>query len=424
MTVHETEDLLVLVLLQLIIIIPAARLAGNAARSIGQPRAVGEIVAGLMLGPSLFGYFFPDLSAALFTQAAATPMQVLSQIGLILLMFQIGCDFEFSHLRQARNRRVVVLVTLASVCAPLATGFALGWLSAPHLAPGMDPLIYSLFVSVALAITALPILGRILKEYGLTRHETGVVAIAAAAANDVCGWVLLAAVAALATSGLSLTALGWQVAGIALLCLVLARIGDPLVSRVLARSPVRDGQVPLSVMALVFSLVFACGIATQKLGIFTIFGGFLAGILFHRHVDFVKAWQNQIGKFVLVFFLPIFFTFTGLRTNVLGLTTAADWMWCAAILACAILAKIVPVYLAARAGGFSTADASVLGVLMNTRALMELIVLNVGYSLGFIPQNVFTMLVLMAVVTTVMTGPLLRLLLPQAGVSVRKLVDA
>lgn len=424
MTVHQTEELLVAVLLQLIVIIPAARLAGNLARSIGQPRAVGEIVAGLMLGPSLFGYFWPDLSAGLFTPAAAPVMQSLSQIGLLLLMFQIGADFEFGHLKATRNRRATMLVTLASVAAPLVTGFAVGQLSHPHLAPATDRLVYSLFVSVALAITALPILGRILKEYNLTRSEVGVVAISAAAANDVCGWVLLATVAAIATSGLSLAALAGQVAGIAMLAGVLALAGAPLVRAVLARHPADDGQVPLSVMALVLTLVFACGIATQKLGIFTIFGGFLAGILFHRHVDFVRAWQNQIGKFVLVFFLPIFFTFTGLRTNVLGLTSAADWMWCLLILAAAVLAKVVPVYFAARAGGFSPADGSVLGVLMNTRALMELIVLNVGYSMGFIPQNVFTMLVLMAVATTIMTGPLLRVLLPRTGIPIGKLVDA
>ena len=162
MTVHETEELLVSVLLQLIVIIPIAQLAGNAARRIGQPRAVGEIVAGLMLGPSLFGFLLPDLSAALFTPATVAPMQTLSQIGLLLLMFQIGCDFDFGHLRQTRNRRAFLLVTVASVLTPLAAGFAIGQLSQPYLAPEIDRLVYSLFVSVALAITALPILGRIL----------------------------------------------------------------------------------------------------------------------------------------------------------------------------------------------------------------------------------------------------------------------
>jgi Kef-type K+ transport system membrane component KefB len=161
--------------------------------------------------------------------------------------------------------------------------------------------------------------------------------------------------------------------------------------------------------------VFATSICTYKLGIFAIFGGFLAGLLFHRDRQFVDAWRNQVGKFVLVFFLPVFFTYTGLRTNVLGLTSGSDWEWLSLVLAAAILGKVIPVYVASRLAGFNSRESTILGSLMNTRALMELIVLNIGFDLGFIPQNVFTMLVIMAVVTTVMTGPLLRMLLPRAG---------
>jgi Kef-type K+ transport system membrane component KefB len=424
LTVHQSEDLLVSVLLQLILIVLAARLAGNLARRVGQPRAVGEIVAGLMLGPSLFGYFMPELSASLFTSQASVPMQVLSQIGLILLMFQIGCEFEFGHLKEARNRRAVSLISLASIIAPLLAGFFTGWLSHAYLAAGTDRLIYSLFIATAFAITAVPILGRILREYGLTRHEIGVVAISAAAGNDVVGWVLLAAVASMASAGLSALSLAFQLGGLALFGAALWFGGARLVNLMLKRLPVEHGSVPLSAMALTLAAIFACGIATQKLGIFTIFGGFVLGLLFHRHHDFVDAWRRQVGQFVLVFFLPIFFTYTGLRTNVLGLVTAQDWLWCAVIFAGAVLSKIAPVYFAAKSAGFSPPESRVLGVLMNTRALMELIVLNVGFSLGFIPRNVFTMLVLMAIGTTVMTGPLLRLLLPRAGIKVGHLQEA
>ena len=424
LTVHQSEDLLVSVLTQLIVIILAARLAGSAARRIGQPRAVGEIVAGLMLGPSLFGYFLPGVSADLFTSEAGAPMQVLSQIGLILLMFQIGCDFEFGHLKSARNRRAVWLISIASIAAPLLTGFLTGWLSHGFLAPGINRLIYSLFVSIAFSITAVPILGRILREYDLTRSEIGVVAISAAAGNDVVGWVLLAVVAALASAGLSAASVAIQLGGLAAFGLALWFGGTRLVSLLMGRLPVSGGQVPLSAMAVILASIFACGIATQKLGIFTIFGGFALGLLFHSHMEFVEAWRRLVGQFVLVFFLPVFFTYTGLRTNVLGLATMQDWLWCAAIFAGAVLSKIVPVYFAAKASGFDAPQSRILGVLMNTRALMELIVLNVGFSLGFIPQNVFTMLVLMAVGTTIMTGPLLRILLPRAGISVGKLIEA
>jgi Kef-type K+ transport system membrane component KefB len=423
-TVHQSEDLLVSVMTQLIVIVLAARLAGNAAQRVGQPRAVGEIVAGLLLGPSLFGHFWPELSAQLFTREAGIPMQVLSQIGLILLMFQIGSDFEFGHLRAARNRRAVLSVSLVSIAVPLVTGFATGWFSHGFLAPGIDRLIYSLFVAIAFAITAVPILGRILREYGLTRHEIGVVAISAAAANDVVGWVLLAAVAALASAGLSGMGLALQLGGLGLFGAGLWLIGGPLVTRLMDRMPVRDGAVPLSLMAIVLAAIFASGIVTQKLGIFTIFGGFALGLLFHKHADFVDAWRRQAGQFVLVFFLPIFFTYTGLRTNVLGLVTLQDWIWCMVIFVGAVLSKIVPVHFAARASGIDAPQSRILGVLMNTRALMELIVLNVGYSLGFLPQSVFTMLVLMAVGTTVMTGPLLRVLLPRAGLKVERLSES
>jgi Kef-type K+ transport system membrane component KefB len=423
LTVHQTEDLLVSVLIQLIVIVLAAQLAGKAARRLGQPQAVGEIVAGLMLGPSLLGYFLPDLSHALFTPEAGVPMQVLSQIGLILLMFQIGYDFDFGHLNEAKNRRATVLVAVASIAAPLATGFAAGWFSQPILAPGIDRLIYALFVSIALAITAVPILGRILAEYGLTRHEVGVISISAAAANDVTGWVLLAVVAAMASASLSLPSVALQLAGLALMAAVLRFAVQPVIDRYLAAAADGDPLPPI-LMALVLAGIFLCGIVTQKLGIFTIFGGFLFGLLFHRHERFVEAWRQKAGQFVLVFFLPVFFTYTGLRTNVLGLVSAQDWIWCGVLFAAAVGAKIIPVYFAARAGGLDRPQSRIVAVLMNTRALMELIVLNVGFSLGFIPQNVFTMLVLMAIGTTVMTGPLLRLLLPHAGLMPKARIDA
>ncbi len=422
--VHQTEEIVVAVLFQLIVIVLAARVAGNAAVAVRQPRAVGEILAGLMLGPSLFGALAPDLSAALFTSIAATPMLVLSQIGLILLMFQIGSDFEFAHLKGDTNRKAVVLVTIFSITVPLIAGFAMGRLSAPHLADGIAPLSYSLFTAIALAITAVPILGRILREYQMTKTPIGVIAISAAAGNDVVGWVLLAAVAAFASAAGSLTAIGGQIAGLAALIAAFWFAGRPLVEFLLRKFPLDNGEVPAVLMVIVLALIFAAGIATQKLGIFTIFGGFLLGLLFHPHHAFVEAWRRQIGQFVLVFFLPVFFTYTGLRTNVLGLDSASDWAWCAGFFFVSVAAKIGPVYLAGRLAGLSRADARIVGVLMNTRALMELIVLNIGLSLGYIPQDVFTMLVIMAIGTTVMTGPLLQVLLKRAGKPVGALVDA
>lgn len=422
-SVHATEALLFSILVQLIIMIGAARAMHLVFRRLGQPGVVGEIVAGLMLGPSLLGAVFPDVSVALFGATAAQPIVILSQIGLILLMFQIGSEFEFGHLKTPRNRKGVLWITVASVSVPFGLGLGIGVVSQPVLAPAIDPVTYSLFIGVALAITAVPILGRILREFGLERDSMGVVCISAAAANDVIGWVMLAAISSYAVASFSAGALGLQIGGLVAFGLALWFVGRPLADGLIKRWPIVDDRVPPTLMAIVIGLTFALGIVTYKLHIFAIFGGFACGLLFHKHAAFVGAWRSQVGQFVLVFFLPIFFTFTGLRTNVLGLGLE-DMGWLALILAAAILGKVIPVWIAARASGFTGPQALVMGSLMNTRALMELIVLNIGYDLGFLPQDVFTMLVIMAVVTTVMTGPLLVWLLPKTGHGVARRVEA
>jgi Kef-type K+ transport system membrane component KefB len=423
-SVHATENLLFITMLQLIVMIAAARMGNRLLRALGQPGVVGEIVAGLVLGPSLFGHFFPAAAVFVFGATPSMPITIISQIGLVLLMFQIGTDFEFGHLSRPRNRNGTIGIAVASVAVPFALGFAIGEMSAPYLAPRIDSLTYSLFFGVGLAITAVPILGRILREFDLTHTEIGVVAISAAAVNDVIGWVMLAGISAYASARFSAGGIGVQVGGIALLLLLAWYVLRPLVKRLLAAMPIVNGQLPPNLMTIVVCLAFAAGICTYKLGIFAIFGGFLAGLLFHRDRRFVEAWRNQVGKFVMVFFLPVFFTYTGLRTNVLGLVSGSDWEWLSVVLAAAILGKVVPVYLASRLAGFNSRESTILGSLMNTRALMELIVLNIGLDLGFIPQNVFTMLVIMAVVTTVMTGPLLRVLLPRAGYVIPAGVEA
>jgi Kef-type K+ transport system membrane component KefB len=414
-SINQAENLLFMTLLQLIVMVGAARYMHTVFRRMGQPGVIGEIFAGLLLGPSLIGHFFPQTSLAVFGTHASAPITIISQIGLIFLMFQIGMDFEFGHLGAPRNRRAAIAVTIFSVSVPLLAGILLGRLSAPILAPGTDWVRYSLFLGLGMAITAVPILGRILRQYGLTRTEVGVVAISAAAINDVVGWLLLSAISAYAASQFSAAHLSTQLGGLVALALLLWFALRPLAAHLLRRHPAKHGALDPNLMAIVICMVFALGICTYKLGIFAIFGGFAGGVLFHQDKDFVEAWRGQVGRFVLVFFLPVFFTYTGLRTNVLGLTSASDWEWFTILLSAAVLCKIVPVYLVGRACRFDRNQSSILGVLMNTRALMELIVLNIGFDLGLIPQKVFTMLVLMAVVTTLMAGPLLKRLLAAAG---------
>jgi Kef-type K+ transport system membrane component KefB len=404
--------------------IGAARLMNLALRRFGQPGVVGEIVAGLLLGPSLFGHFFPGFSADIFGAKPAAPIVILSQIGLMLLMCQIGMSFEFGLLKEGRARKGVLPIAAASVLVPLALGIGLGHASAPLYAGKIPVAIYALFCGVALAITAVPILGRILAEYGMLDHELGVLAIAAAALNDIAGWLLLGVVSALATasfaSGRSLAQLA-GVLGFALLCWFLLR---PAAAALLRKYPVVDGEIPPSMMAIVLIAVFILGMCTSSLGIFTIFGGFATGLLLHHDRAFAEAWRRQIGSFVMVFFLPIFFTATGLRTNLLGLTSATDWIWLGVFLGTGILGKIIPVYIAGRIAGYDGASALMLGGLMNTRALMELIVLNIGLETGFLPPKVFTMLVIMAVVTTITTGPFLRALMPRLGIVITRRIEA
>jgi Kef-type K+ transport system membrane component KefB len=322
--VHQTENLLFFVLLQLIVMIGAARLLNTVFRRLGQPGVIGEIIAGLALGPSLLGHFQPHLALALFGDKPAPAVTIISQIGLILLMFQIGADFHFAHLKTRRNAAAVVAVTLASVSVPLLLGVLVGQVSAPILAPSIEPLCYSLFMGVGLAITAVPILGRILRQYDLTRTELGVVAISAAAVNDVIGWVMLAGISAYALAQDSAHEVIFKLLGLASFAALLVLVLRPGVQRLLRNFPLADGEIPPNRLAIVICLVFALGMGTYKLGIFAIFGGFAAGLLFQPYGDFVAAWRRQVGGFVMVFFLPVFFTFTGLRTNVLGLTALLD----------------------------------------------------------------------------------------------------
>lgn len=415
MSVHGTEALLCAILLQISLIILAARGAGYAACKLGQPRAVGEIVAGLMLGPSLFGAVAPDAFRWMFRSADSAPLTIMSQIGLILLMFQVGLEFDFSHLGERRNRRAVILVTAVGILFPFALGMGFGAVSAPLLAPGIPPLAYSLIVGIALSITAVPILGRIMIEFGLTRHRLGVITIAAAAASDAVGWVLLALVAAVAASRFSWGATAVQVGWLLAYVLGSWFVLRPVLRALLRRFPHGPGHLPPDLLAALLAVVFGAAMLTSQLGIFAIFGGFMTGVLLHDRHDFVSAWKSQVENLVMVFFLPIFFTYTGLRTDIGSLATGELWAWCGALIGLAVLGKFGGCYAAARWAGLSAAESRNVAIMMNTRALMELIVVNLGYDMGLITRPVFTMLVLMAVASTLMTAPGLRAWLPAAG---------
>jgi Kef-type K+ transport system membrane component KefB len=417
-SVAHGETLLFFTLLELAVIVLAGRIGAILARGCGQTAAAGEILVGILLGPSLFGLIAPQTFHFVFRSAPPEPLQVLSSLGLVLLMFQVGLHFEFRHLRERANRRAVLGVGVVCLLVPFVLGFGFGYEAAPRLSPQANPLYSALFVATAFSITALPILGRILIEHRLAHEPIAVIAISAAAINDVVGWILLAVITALTvgryTGGGFALRIG-LIAAYAIACLTLVR---PLLKRVVRASAPREGRMSSNLTGFMLVVIFVSAMLTFQLGIFAIFGGFMMGVILYDEGEFVRAWRERIGDFVQVFFLPIFFTYTGLRTTIGSLDSAAAWGWCAVTVLLATAGKLGGAYVAARLAGRSHPEAAALGFMMNTRALMELVVLNVGFDLGVISQPMFTMLVIMAIISTVVTMPALRRYLPRAGIPV------
>ena len=352
----------------------------------------------------------------MFRSTPAEPLAILSQLGLLLLMFQIGMEFDFSHLARARTSPRRGAVAGAGLAAPFAIGAVFGAVVPRDIAGTDNRLGFVLFVATAFSITALPVLGRILVDFKMTRSALGVIAISCAAINDVIGWLMLALVSALSVSAFapgrsrcacsaSRRSARWHGGA----CARCSRASCGASSR---EAP-NAGALPATLMGVLLACVFIAGMTTYQLGIFAIFGGFLMGVLLHRESAFVQAWHTRVGSFVNVFFVPIFFTLTGLRTDIGSLHDVQAWGWCVLLIALATLAKLGACYLAARAIGLDSVRARIIGMLMNTRGLMELIVINVGLEMGMIGQQVFTMLVLMALFSTVITSPALRRWLPR-----------
>jgi len=409
------------VLLQWAAIVIAARLGGALAVRCGQARVVGEVLTGLALGPSLLGALAPEFWQTLFAAAplgdqageVRRVMKLIAQFGLVLLMFQIGLAFEFRLLAAPRERRAVAWVTTLGLAIPFALGLGLGFWTQPLLAPDVQALGYVLFMAVAMSITAVPVLGRMLFELGLAQRPLGVVTMASAALNDVVGWFALAIVSALAVSAFSPGGMLLKLAAFlawAAFCWIVIR--PWLAGRTAQALGAHGGTLPAATILLLAALALGSALVTWGIGLFAIFGGFLIGVLVHDQPGLAAAWQRQIGDRVSTYLLPVFFALNGLHTTV-GSLGGAEWGWCAGMIAVATVGKFVSGFLAARIAGFPAREARCIGIMMNTRGLMELIVLNLGRELGVIPPAVFTMLVLMAVFTTAATMPLMRRWLPR-----------
>ena len=394
-------------ILQLIVIVLAARACGSVARRFGQPPVIGEIVAGLLLGPSLLGWMAPDTSGFLFPTASMPILQLLSQIGVLLFMFVVGVELEPAYLRG--KAQAAIAVSHFSIIFPFTLGVALSLaLYTQYAPPGVPFHAFALFCGIAMSITAFPVLARILEERNLTQTPLGTTAITCAAVDDVTAWSILAFVVAITTAGGAMETLLAIVALSVTFVLLMIFVGRPLLQRVLNPHMMGD-SLGKEHIAIVLLVLLTSALVTEIIGIHALFGAFVAGVIMPVGGTLRAALRTRLESVSSVFLLPLFFVYTGLRTEIGLLDDVASWATCLVIIVVATTGKLGGTVLAARWTGLSWRDSVALGALMNTRGLMELIALNVGYDLGILTPGIFTMMVLMALVTTAMTGPLVSL---------------
>jgi len=401
---------ILLLLVQVGVVLAVARLVGLLFRAFRQPQVVGEMVAGVLLGPSLLGWVAPGVFGTLFPAESLDLLGALAQVGLLFFMFLVGLELDG---RLLKGRGETALITShVSMVLPLLLGAGLAYYLYPLLSDARVPFVaFALFLGTAMSVTAFPVLARILAERNLLRTRVGAVTVACAAVDDVTAWCLLAIVIAIVRADAAQNALWITFAGTAAFVALMVLVVRPLLRRLVQYSTTR-GRFTQDALAVVLLALLGAAVITEWLGIHALFGAFLLGVVMPRDRDFVHEVKERLGDVTTVFFLPLFFAATGLRTSI-GLVLGAEmWILTGLILLVAVAGKFGGSTIAARASGLGWREAGALGVLMNTRGLMELVVLTIGYELGVISQALFTMMVLMALATTFMTTPILELIYP------------
>ncbi|HEY6804657.1 MAG TPA: cation:proton antiporter [Pyrinomonadaceae bacterium] len=392
-------------LMQVVLIIAAAKIVAALFSRIGQPPVMGEMVAGIALGPSLLGWLFPQASAFLFPASSMTTLGVLSQIGVVLFMFVVGAELDLQHLKEKASS--AIMVSHASIIVPFLLGSALAISLYSSLAPDNTAFMpFALFMGVAMSITAFPVLARILKDRNLSHSPLGNTALACASIDDVTAWCILALVIAIVKSTGVMQAITTFWLTVLFIGAMLFLI-KPRVQKLIERRVESQSRMALSGV-LAFALVSAW--ITETIGIHALFGGFLAGVVMPSTPRVQTFLRERIENFSTSLLIPLFFVFTGLRTQITLLNDLKSWLICLAIIAVAIVGKLVGSMLMARWMKMSWHDSFAIGVLMNTRGLVELVVLNIGYDLGILSGRIFAMMVIMALTTTFMTTPLLSLI--------------
>jgi Kef-type K+ transport system membrane component KefB len=395
-------------MLQILTILGVSRICGLAFRRLGQPQVMGEILAGILLGPSLFKVLAPAAHAYLFPESSLPRLFFLSNIGLVLFMFTVGLELDLKSL--GTRAKSALLISHMSIILPFVLGAGLALVLYSEFAPTKYGFVsFALFMGISMSITAFPVLARIIQENNLTRTALGSAAITAAAIDDVTAWCILAVVVDIVQSGSPIGA--WAVVSLAAAYIAFALlVARPAIADLLQWSGPHSDAIPRTTLAVVFMILLASCLATETIGIHALFGAFLAGVIMPEKGSIKAKLTDSVHDVCTLVLLPLFFAFTGLRTEIGLLNDVHAWLICALVISVAVAGKVGGSVLAARWTGLEWRESAALGALMNTRGLVELVVLNIGYDLGILSPKIFTILVIMAVVTTMMTGPLLRAL--------------
>jgi Kef-type K+ transport system membrane component KefB len=399
-----------ILLAQISVILLIARLVGWGFRKIHQPQVMGEIVAGLLLGPSVLGWLVPAASTTLFPPDRLEALNSLGQIGAVLFIFLVGLRIDLAMV--FAQRRAVAVISHASIVCPLVLGAVLALYLYPKLSVPTVPVIgFALFIGAAMSVTALPVLAHILEETKLSTTSLGTLALACAAVKDVAVWCMLAGIVAVTTHSEGSVSLGLTLAGSAVFVLIMIKVVREGF-RIMEARYRREDRLSQEMLAVLLLTMAVSAWVTEWLGIHALFGAFIAGAIMPKDAGFVSEVSARLDNVTMVLLLPLYFACTGLRTS-LGLIHGAQmWLYFGLIMLVAVIATSGGTTLAARLVGISWTDGVTLGVLMNTRGIMEIVILNIGHDIGVISSTMFAMMLLMALVTTGMTMPLLRLCRP------------
>jgi Kef-type K+ transport system membrane component KefB len=402
---HVIEEPLSRFIAQILTIIVVSRLVGTLTRRLGQPQVIAEMIGGIVLGPSLLGWIAPELAGQLFTPDSLPVLNLVSQFGLVFFMFLVGIELNPVHYHRASWTSVAI--AQSGIVTPFVLGGTLAfWLYPDYGSAATSRMTFLLFIGAAMSVTAFPVLARILSERGLTSSRIGSVTLVCAAIDDVTAWCILAFIVGVArhrdVSGAAVTTVATL-----LYAAVMLGVMRPVLARLAARVPSSESP-PTSAVAGVIVLLLVSSWTTERIGIHGLFGGFLLGAIMPKDTGLARALTLRLESIVMIVFLPLFFASSGLHTRIGLLASGADWAVTGAVILVACAGKLGGCAVAARLTGYPWRDATMLGVLMNTRGLMELIVLNIGLELGVISPKMFSMMVVMALVTTVMAAPLLR----------------